>query len=101
MIKKKWLRDYNLAEMQINIKDKLFKGEEPDDCIVDIKEVERVINQIFKDIKMTLTKIDGIKEPVIFLKEFGKLQNKYLNTDKPKKVQQIKMKDFNTKKPNK
>ena len=40
--KRAWLRDYDLIKMEVNIKDKLNRGEFPDDCIVTMKDIEQI-----------------------------------------------------------
>ena len=47
-MKKMWLRDYDLVAMKENIKSTLAEGGKPDDCIVDIKEIERIKKEIIE-----------------------------------------------------
>lgn len=66
MIRKLWLRDYDLVAMKKRIKVQLANGEDPDDCVVKISDLREAIKKIpeLKDtgnISIVLLQL-GIKE---------------------------------------
>jgi|SRR3990167_11143966 len=76
MLKKLWLRDYNLPLMHERIKRQLTRGENPDDCVVNIKEVKRYIKEVFEVMDIII----NYKPDEYRLKRYKEEKKRHLST---------------------